>query len=431
MPTRYLQQMTMAKSRVNIVILDACRNNPFERRFRSVSGGLASIDAPAGTLIAYATSPGKVAADGTGDNGLYTGELIRQIDQPGLSIEAVFKRTRIAVMQRSNGEQTPWESSSLTGDFSFRAAPADTVTAAPAPPLPAKPATAAPRIDQERIELAFWESIKSSRDPADFEDYLKRYPQGDFASLAERRLQALHQPPAQQQPQLPVQPVAVSPPAAAPAKNGDEPDWTRDEKREVERGLKLLGYLRSEPDGTFGPTTRAAIKQYQSFEGAEETGLLSNADRDRVLEAARWLSDLFNQRPASPEGIAATSVKGAEQRYSRGWSFESGRAGRRDPNEAFYWYALAAGEGHSKALTNLGTMLIRGQGTAKTDPAGGALLWMAAAARGEATAMFNLGALYERGVGVAADPGKARRWYERAAALNHPDARAALKRLGS
>jgi uncharacterized caspase-like protein len=72
-----LDQMTMARSRVNIVILDACRNNPFERRFRSVSGGLASIDAPAGTLIAYATSPGKVAADGSGTNGLYTAALAR------------------------------------------------------------------------------------------------------------------------------------------------------------------------------------------------------------------------------------------------------------------------------------------------------------------------------------------------------------------
>ncbi len=115
-----LDQMTMAKSRVNIVILDACRNNPFERRFRSVSGGLASVDAPAGTLIAYATAPGKVAADGGGENGLYTSELIRAITTPGASIEEVFKQTRVAVMRHSTGSQTPWESSSLTGDFSFR-----------------------------------------------------------------------------------------------------------------------------------------------------------------------------------------------------------------------------------------------------------------------------------------------------------------------
>jgi hypothetical protein len=159
--------------------------------------------------------------------------------------------------------------------------------------------------------------------------------------------------------------------------------------------------------------------------------LLSGAERDRILESAHWFSALFDQRPMSPAGVVAASVQGAERRYERGWSFESGRAGRRDPVEAFYWYALAAGDGNSKALTNLGTMLIRGQGTAKTDPAGGVLLWSAAAAHGEATAMFNLGALYERGIGVAADLAKARRWYERAAAHNHPDARAALKRLGS
>ena len=116
---RILDQLTHA--RLSMVILDACRNNPFERRFRSGTGsGLAQIDAPAGTLIAYATSPGKVALDGEGSHGTYTESLLKAIDAPGLRVEDVFKQVRINVMKATSNQQIPWESSSLTGDFVFR-----------------------------------------------------------------------------------------------------------------------------------------------------------------------------------------------------------------------------------------------------------------------------------------------------------------------
>ncbi len=114
-----LAQMENAGNRMNIIILDACRNNPFSRSWRSTNQGLAFIDAPTGTLIAYATAPGKVASDGTGDNGLYTEELLKQLKIEGLKIEDVFKQVRAAVVERSDGMQTPWESSSLIGDFYF------------------------------------------------------------------------------------------------------------------------------------------------------------------------------------------------------------------------------------------------------------------------------------------------------------------------
>jgi hypothetical protein len=114
-----LEQMSEARTNLNIVILDACRNNPFERRFRGSNGGLASMDAPKGTLIAYATGPGKVASDGAGDNGLYTSEILKVLDEPGLRIEDVFKRVRLNVAKETNDEQLPWETSSLLGDFYF------------------------------------------------------------------------------------------------------------------------------------------------------------------------------------------------------------------------------------------------------------------------------------------------------------------------
>lgn len=114
-----LEQMEGAKTSLNIVILDACRNNPFERRFRGSSGGLASMDAPKGTLIAYATGPGRVASDGGGGNGLYTSEILKVIEEPGLRIEDVFKRVRLNVARETNDEQLPWETSSMVGDFYF------------------------------------------------------------------------------------------------------------------------------------------------------------------------------------------------------------------------------------------------------------------------------------------------------------------------
>lgn len=116
---RVLGEMEAARNRLNIVILDACRNNPFARSFRSVTRGLAMMSAPGGTVVAYSTSPGSVASDGEGENGLYTQELLNGIRMPGLKIEDVFKRVRIAVKEKSKGAQIPWETSALDGDFYF------------------------------------------------------------------------------------------------------------------------------------------------------------------------------------------------------------------------------------------------------------------------------------------------------------------------
>src|SRR5215813_502191 len=128
-----LQAMNNAKNRLNVVILDACRNNPFTSASRALvptgntdgrarsdsAGGLAPMEALVGTLIAFATAPESVAADGSGKNGVYTENLLRNISEPGLRIEDVFKRTRFAVRQETGGRQVPWENTSLEGDFYF------------------------------------------------------------------------------------------------------------------------------------------------------------------------------------------------------------------------------------------------------------------------------------------------------------------------
>jgi len=122
---RVMTEMEYAGTRMNIVILDACRNDPFSKfrsSFRTMtnSRGLARIEmAPYGTFIAFATAPGSVAADGFGFNGLYTQELVKAVKMPGLKIEDVFKRVRTQVRKQSGGEQIPWENSSIEGDFYF------------------------------------------------------------------------------------------------------------------------------------------------------------------------------------------------------------------------------------------------------------------------------------------------------------------------
>jgi tetratricopeptide (TPR) repeat protein len=116
---KVLARMEDAANQMNIVILDACRNNPFARKWRSSQRGLAPIQSARGALIAFATEPGGVAADGEGENGLYTSFLLKHLKTPNLDVELMFKRVREDLVQATQNKQVPWESSSLVGDFSF------------------------------------------------------------------------------------------------------------------------------------------------------------------------------------------------------------------------------------------------------------------------------------------------------------------------
>ncbi|HEX4948336.1 MAG TPA: caspase family protein [Blastocatellia bacterium] len=119
--SQVLAQMQPARNAMTILILDACRNNPFAAKNRNFSKNFAPMEAPPGTLIAFATAPGAEAWDGRGRNSIYTRELLRAMRTAGLGIEDVFKTVRASVQKQSQGRQTPWEFSSLTRDFFFRA----------------------------------------------------------------------------------------------------------------------------------------------------------------------------------------------------------------------------------------------------------------------------------------------------------------------
>ncbi len=178
-----LANMEYAKNRLNIVILDACRNNPYKRGFRSAARGLAVMRATRGTLIAYATAPNDVAADGTGINSPYSIALATAMRTPGMPVERMFKQVRISVQRQTKGAQTPWESSSLTGDFFFVPGSGDAAAVTPIAPVD---------LNNTQEDIAYWQSIQSSRNRADFESYLERYGEnGAFTILAQNRVKLL------------------------------------------------------------------------------------------------------------------------------------------------------------------------------------------------------------------------------------------------
>jgi Caspase domain len=197
-----LDKMEAAGNATNIMILDACRNNPFTRSSRSSQGGLAQMDAPVGTLVAFATSPGAVASDGTGANGLYTQHLLTAMRQQGSKVEDVFKQVRANVRRDSQGKQVPWESTSLEGDFYFKSGASATTAAA---------------VDSSNaIENALWDAVKNSNLPIELRAYLNRFPAGRYAAQAKVRLTQLQPAPSI------TKPVQPQPAAVVPASNEDQ-----------------------------------------------------------------------------------------------------------------------------------------------------------------------------------------------------------------
>ncbi len=114
-----LESMEGAGNGANLIFLDACRDNPFAASFRSSSRGLRMVEAPSGSLIAYATAPGKTAADGDGVNGVFTEALLNHIDEPEIDVEVLLRDVRADVIEKTDGKQTPWTSSSLITPFYF------------------------------------------------------------------------------------------------------------------------------------------------------------------------------------------------------------------------------------------------------------------------------------------------------------------------
>lgn len=318
-----LDKMETAGNGTNLMILDACRNNPFARSFRSASQGLAHMDAPVGTLVAFATAPGAVASDGEGAaNGLYTSHLLSTIRLPGLKVEDVFKQVRAAVRRASAGRQVPWEATSLEGDFYFVPPPAmatPTITPAATPSSAPAPADRVAVLDD-----ALWSVLKDSSSRAELDLYLKRFPTGRHARDAKARMDALTAP-AQSPPPLPdvaaaggtaasapapasasAQPsISVAAPAATPTPTptpAPEPagppadESLTTEQREARNRISL----------------EESVKRLQAIESA---GRSDARAQQRIDEILTWGDENTDRRPTEPKTNAHRISEGDRYRY--------------------------------------------------------------------------------------------------------------------
>ncbi|MGZ3410251.1 MAG: caspase family protein [Xanthobacteraceae bacterium] len=231
-----MNTLSSVPSRMRIVMLDACRNNPFSEINKTAGHGLAIVDAPVGSIVSYSTSPGSEAEDGTGADSPYTTALLNVGKEPGLPIEQTFKRARLSVNQATAGRQTPWESSSLSSDFSFfpggAATPAKPPEAQKAQPLQAAAKTTdvwkrelrsvpaqrayeivvsedkveayeayislfgapplGPRVRgllDRRNEMIAWYIAVTANNPVSLQAFLTKYGSSDFAATASRLLE--------------------------------------------------------------------------------------------------------------------------------------------------------------------------------------------------------------------------------------------------
>lgn len=175
-----LASIKKANNPMNVIILDACRDNPFGTRVPLEQKGLSQFDAPTGSLLSYATAPGNTASDGAGVNGLFTEILLKEIRVPDAKLEDVFKRVRLQVRAKSNGQQIPWESTSLEQDFYFKRTSESLVKLS----------------DEQKAallakEMRLWSAVKESGAAELFTTYLTLYPNGNFAQLAQVQLDRL------------------------------------------------------------------------------------------------------------------------------------------------------------------------------------------------------------------------------------------------
>lgn len=414
------EQLERAHPRIAILVLDACRNNPLKRKGAARAGeeqpvaGLAKATGPLGTFIAFATAPGQVATDGNKGNSPFTKALSDLMTAPGLPIEQVFKRVRERVIDQTFGKQVPWDNSSLTRDFFFVEAFAG---------LPKfNPEASA---DAQAWQIAANEDIATS-----YETYLKTYPQGLFADLAQMRLDSFRQDvkPKEQQ---------VASLARDRKINASDDLTTWNAIPEKGRPEQYRDYLEKFPDGVFSKLARLRLEDVSRSNLSEMTSITTKitpnyeefaesplypeiTDCDREAGHVQEIADpsvgvYFKQivpERAVPACLSALKQYPDSLRILMNYGRAIDAAGRHD--EAREIYKSGAAAGFPIAFRSLGDVYRDGRGIEKN--LNEARYWyVLGAAKKNVFAEFNLAVIYENGMGVEANPQKAAYWLWRAA----------------
>src|ERR1700675_4391371 len=252
---------TMGDAKVKLVFLDACRDNPFAARLRSlnttrsvnVQTGLAEMKSSEGTLIAFATGPGQTALDGQeGTHSPFTRALLANIAKPGVEVQEAMTKVRAQVNEETNKGQLPWGHTNLIGSVYLNPIAA----AKPGGPAEAPNTPAVTRSSAPEVELEFWRSIKDSNKPEELNAYLTSYPNGQFKSLAQARIASLQDGPSTTTRNLTtgIDPATFTQEADQTAEDGLGLD--KGQRRDVQRRLTALGFD-TRMSGKFDDSTRA------------------------------------------------------------------------------------------------------------------------------------------------------------------------------
>jgi len=278
---------TMSDAKVKLVFLDACRDNPFAARLRSlkttrsvnVQTGLAEMKSGEGTLIAFATGPGQTALDGQeGTNSPFTRALMANIAKPGVEIQEAMTKVRTQVNEETDKGQLPWGHTNLIGSVYLNpVAAAKPGGPAEAPNTPAVTSSSAPE-----VELEFWRSIKDSNKPEELNAYLTSYPNGQFKSLALARIASLQDGPSTATRNLTtgIDPATFTNEATQVTE--DQISLDKGQRRDVQRRLTGLGFD-TRVTGKFDEQTRAVITRWQAARGYPSTGFLNKLQHKALL----------------------------------------------------------------------------------------------------------------------------------------------------
>ena len=425
-----------SRSRMNLVFLDACRDNPYSRSFRSASRGIAKENAPSGTLISFATRPGSVAADGDGRNGLYTSVLLQQIKQSNQPIEQVLKRVVSGVRVASKGQQEPWMEGSIEGDFCFGSCGLGN-------------GNTAPSSSQGDADEKYWEDSKAVGSKAGYEAYLLAYPNGKFSNIAKAHIERLSMPIAASQSNKSSN-TTISKPLTNPSTEAEQQyllglqyeNGTAGKTKDISEAIRL--YRLAVDQGNEAAQVKLAIFYESGREGltkddAESVRLYRLAANQGNAIAQYGLGRMYSLglgglTKDDAEAVrlyrSAANQDNAFGQNNLGLMYANGRGGlAKDDAEAVRLYRLAANQGNALAQANLGFMYLNGYGL-RRDYSEALRLFRLSVDSGHSVGQANLGLMYLEGRGVQIDRDEAIRLYQLAARQNNVIAQNKLKELG-
>lgn len=311
-----LKRLDATRAKAKIVILDACRDNPFAKelarsmktRSAAVGAGLSEIavNSAAGTMIAFATDPGKTALDGTaGQNSPFTTALLKHMESPGVSISTVMDRVREDVWRSTNEKQRPWVNTSIIGEFYLNPAPAGAAAKVAAlgttDGMANMPATAvAPTLNPQAFEMKLWEAAERSNNVEDYKAYLEAHPNGYFAQIAKNRIARGTSTTSRSA----IDETALKSEAGT-AKTEAELKHAPKDRIEVQQRLKALGFDPGGATGKFGPGTRAALANWQKTREIPETGYLTKNQYAALSEQSE--SDYQKLLAAKPSVVRSAA----------------------------------------------------------------------------------------------------------------------------